>query len=70
LKEVLGNTNASKEELESKTKELSDELMKVWQKLYQQPGAEQANAWTTSGSKPDDGVVDGEVETDGNTTRV
>jgi hypothetical protein len=29
LKEVLGNTNASKEELESKTKELSDELMKV-----------------------------------------
>jgi molecular chaperone DnaK len=39
LKEILGNVNASKEELESKTKELSDELMKVGQKLYQQPGS-------------------------------
>jgi molecular chaperone DnaK len=37
VKEVLGKTDASKEELESKTKELSDELMKVGQKLYSQP---------------------------------
>lgn len=62
-KEVLAKTDASKEELEASTKELSDEMMKVWQKLYSQPGAQEA-------SKNDDWVVDWEVETDGNTTRV
>lgn len=62
-KEVLAKTDASKEELEASTKELSDEMMKVWQKLYSQPGAQEA-------PKNDDWVVDWEVETDGNTTRV
>jgi hypothetical protein len=42
---------------------LSDEMMKVWQKLYSQGGAQEA-------PKNDDWVVDWEVETDGNTTRV
>ncbi|MDD3793467.1 MAG: molecular chaperone DnaK [Candidatus Gracilibacteria bacterium] len=65
-KEVLAKNDASKEELEASTKELSDEMMKVGQKLYAQPGANNAEA----GTKADDGVVDGEVETDGNTTRV
>jgi molecular chaperone DnaK len=37
VKEVLGKSDVSKEELESKTKELSEELMKVGQKLYSQP---------------------------------
>jgi hypothetical protein len=46
---------------------LSDELMKVGQKLYQQPGS---NPTWWEAPKSNDGVVDGEVETDGGTTRV
>jgi hypothetical protein len=42
-------------------------LMKVWQKLYQQPWAN-PTWWETP--KSDDWVVDWEVETDWNTTRV
>lgn len=69
VKEILAKTDATKEELETPTKELTDELMKVGQKLYSQPGAnpESSNESTT---KSDDWVVDWEVETDGNTTRV
>lgn len=63
VKEVLAKSDASKDELESTSKELSDEMMKVGQKLYSQPGAQEA-------PKNDDWVVDWEVETDGNTTRV
>jgi hypothetical protein len=63
----LWKTDASKEELESKAKDLSDELMKVWQKLYQQPW-DNASSWEAS--KNNDGVVDGEVENEGSTTRV
>ncbi|MDD2907763.1 MAG: molecular chaperone DnaK [Candidatus Gracilibacteria bacterium] len=66
VKEVLAKSDASKEELETVSKTLSDELMKVGQKLYAQPGAEQS---PTGEAKSDDGVVDGEVEGD-NTTRV
>jgi len=62
VKEVLSKTDASKDELESTSKELSDEMMKVGQKLYAQPGAQEA-------PKNDDWAVDWEVETD-NTTRV
>lgn len=67
VKEILWKTDASKEELESKAKDLSDELMKVWQKLYQQPW-DNASSWEAS--KNNDGVVDGEVENEGSTTRV
>lgn len=62
VKEVLAKTDASKDELESTSKELSDEMMKVGQKLYSQP-------WAQEAPKNDDWVVDWEVETD-NTTRV
>jgi hypothetical protein len=41
--------------------------MKVGQKLYSQPWS---NPTTSNEQKSDDWVVDGEVETDGNTTRV
>jgi hypothetical protein len=41
-------------------------LMQVGQKLYQQPWS----APTEEAPKSDDWVVDAEVETDGNTTRV
>lgn len=64
VKEVLAKADATKEDFENPTKELNDELMKVWQKIYQ------AGANTWSEAKNDDWVVDWEVETDGNTTRV
>jgi molecular chaperone DnaK len=40
VKEVLAKADATKEEFEAPTKELSDTLMQVGQKLYSQPGAE------------------------------
>jgi molecular chaperone DnaK len=70
VKEVLSKSDIWKEELEAKSKELNDELMKVWQKLYSQPWSSSADENTSNGQKSDDWVVDGEVETDGNTTRV
>lgn len=67
LKDELANTSANKESLESKTKELSELMMKIGQAIYSQ-------GWAASGSAeaPSDGVVDGDVETDDgkNTTRV
>jgi len=69
VKKVLENTDASKEELENTTKELTDELMKVGQKLYSQ-GWNENNAWTQQ-NQGDDWVQDAEVENDwDNTTRV
>lgn len=78
VKKVLENTNATKEELETATKPLNDEMMAVGQKLYSQPGAEgqPAPEWAKEEPKKDDDwVVDAEVETDEkddkwNTTRV
>lgn len=68
VKEALAKTDASKEELETPTKELTDELMKVGQKMYSQPGANPSE-WQAE-NKSDDDIQDAEVETDGNTTRV
>jgi len=67
VKDVLAKAEATKEELEAATKPLNDTMMQVWQKVYAQPGAEQA-AWTEE-AKADDWVVDAEVEDDdkGNT---
>ena len=63
VKEILWNPNASWTDFEAPTKELNDEMMKVWQKIYQA-------GWDTSSNqtenKSDDWVVDWEVE---NTTR-
>ncbi len=75
VKKVLENTNATKEEIESATKPLSDEMMKVGQKLYSQPGAQEQAKWWEETKKDEDWVVDAEVETDDkndkwNTTRV
>ncbi|MDP5039201.1 MAG: Hsp70 family protein, partial [Candidatus Gracilibacteria bacterium] len=66
LKDILANNETSKEELDAKTKELNDIMMKIGQAIYSQTGDQEA-------PKADDGVVDGDVETDGddkNTTRV
>ncbi len=76
VKEILGKTDASKEDFEAPTKELSEILMKVGQKLYSQPGAESQPAEWAEEAKADDWVQDAEVETDDkdewkdNTTRV
>ena len=69
VKEVLAKADASKEDFEAVNKELQDEMMKVGQKLYSQPGAEGA---AQAEQKADDGVQDADVETDGDdkTTRV
>lgn len=65
LKDVLSNTSASKEDLEGKTKELNDIMMKIGQAIYSQ-------SWAQEAPKADDWVVDWDVETDDgkNTTRV
>ena len=67
VKEILAKSDVSKEDFEAPTKELSDTLMQVGQKLYAQPGAEAPK----EEAKVDDGVQDAEVESDDeNTTRV
>ncbi len=67
LKDELSNSSATKESLESKTKELTDLMMKIGQAIYSQGWAQTGNTET-----PNDWVVDGDVETDDgkNTTRV
>ncbi len=57
LKQVLADTNSSKEDIETATKTLSDVMMKIGQAIYSQPSAD-ANAE----KKNDDGSVDAEVE--------
>ena len=59
LKQVLADTNSSKEEIEEATKTLSDIMMKIGQAIYAQPSAD-VNA--TSEQKNDDGTVDADVE--------
>ncbi len=69
VRDVIANVNATKEDLEWVTKPLNDSMMQIWQKLYQAGG----QPWAENSGAPDDGVVDGEVEKDGddkNTTRV
>lgn len=74
VKEVLEKAESTKEELEAPTKELTDELMKVGQKLYSQPWSEsQDNNWeeNNENKNDDDWVQDADVENDGdNKTRV
>lgn len=63
LKDTLAKTDATKEDLESKTKELNDVMMKIGQQIYSQGWAE----------APADWVVEWEVEKDDewkNSTRV
>lgn len=59
LKQVLADTNSSKEDIEEATKTLSDIMMKIGQAIYAQPSAD-ANA--TSEQKNDDGTVDADIE--------
>jgi hypothetical protein len=59
LKQVLADTNSTKEDIEETTKTLSDIMMKIGQAIYSQPSAD-ANA--TGETKNDDGTVDADVE--------
>ena len=73
VKEILAKTDATKDDFENPTKELSDILMKVWQKVYSQAWAQTTNQEQTK--KDDDWVQDAEIETDDkddkwNTTRI
>ena len=76
VKDVLANTNATKEDYEWVTKPLNDTMMKVGQSLYQNPDSS-CQSWNCASEeqKNEDGVVDWEVETNDkdepkNTTRV
>ena len=59
LKQVLADTNSTKEDIEEATKTLSDIMMKIGQAIYSQPSAD-ANA--AGETKNDDGTVDADVE--------
>ena len=64
VKEVLGKSDASKEDFETPTKELNDTMMQVGQKLYSQPGTEWAPTGWEESKVDEDGVQDAEVEND------
>jgi len=73
LKDELSKTDANKESLEPKTKELTDLMMKIGQEIYSQGQQTPPQWWSQqTEQKTDDWVVDWEVETDDwkNTTRV
>ena len=60
LREVLKNENASKEEIESKMKALSDASHKIAETMYKKDGATDGEA--SGKGKKDDDVIDAEVE--------
>lgn len=63
VKEILWKTDATKEQLDEVTKPLNDIMMKIWQAIYSQPGAEwQPQTPSEEPKKDDDWVVEGEVE--------
>ena len=63
LKAVLAKSDASKDEIETATKALSDKMMKVGQDIYAHAGdAEKPAEWSTEEKKNDDGSVEADVE--------
>ena len=63
LKAVLAKSDASKDEIETATKALSDKMMKVGQDIYAHAGeAEKPAEESTEEKKNDDGSVEAEVE--------
>ena len=60
LREVLKNENASKEEIESKMKALSDASHKIAETMYKKDGS--ADGEASGKGKKDDDVIDAEVE--------
>ena len=62
-KKVLNDADADKDKLEAAAKELSDKIMPIGAKMYQQASSENAGAdgGESSGKKSDDEPVEGEV---------
>lgn len=69
LKDELANISATKENLETKTRELNNIMMKIWQTIY-------SKTWSQTeadSNKQNNWVVEGEIEKDDdskNTTRI
>ena len=62
LREVLKNENASKEEIESKMKALSDASHKIAETMYKKDGSTDGANEASGKGKKDDDVIDAEVE--------
>lgn len=62
LKEVLKNTNATKEQIEAKVKTLTEASHKMAEQMYKQEQSGEAGSADTSKKKSDDDVIDAEIE--------
>ena len=63
LKQVLGDNNSSKEDIEEATKTLNDVMMKIGQAIYSHAGdPEKAPEADATEKKNEDGSVEAEVE--------
>ncbi len=62
LKDVLKDTNATKEQIEAKVKALTEASHKMAEQMYKQEQSGEAGAADTSKKKSDDDVIDAEIE--------
>lgn len=62
LKEVLKDTNATKEQIEAKVKTLTEASHKMAEQMYKQEQSGEAGSADTSKKKSDDDVIDAEIE--------
>ena len=60
-KKVLSDESADKEKLETAAKELSDKIMPIGAKMYQQASAEEPKSDDKKSDNKDDEAVEGEV---------
>jgi molecular chaperone DnaK len=60
-KEVLKDENADQEKLEAASKELSDKIMPIGAKMYQEASKSESKSDNKDEKKDDDGAVEGEV---------
>jgi molecular chaperone DnaK len=62
LKDVLKDTNATKEQIEAKVKTLTEASHKMAEQMYKQEQGGEAGAADTQKKKSDDDVIDAEIE--------
>jgi molecular chaperone DnaK len=62
LKDVLKDTNATKEQIEAKVKTLTEASHKMAEQMYKQEQSGEAGAADTQKKKSDDDVIDAEIE--------
>lgn len=71
LKDELAKSDPSKDDLESKTKDLSDTMMKIGQAIYANAGASSDSGGSDASNPWDDDIEDADIEADNkDTTRV